>query len=72
MSSLLGREEGGVLLYRRDGTTAGADPLFVLDSTFALPLPNYSTPSLVDIDGDGDLDLFSGGLGGGLIFFEGR
>jgi hypothetical protein len=35
-------------------------------------LPNYSTPILVDIDGDGDLDFFSGGLSGGLIFFENR
>ncbi len=69
---LLGREEGGVLLYRREGSAADADPLFVLDSTFTLPLPRYSTPSVVDIDADGDLDVFSGGLGGGLIFFEGR
>ena len=69
---LLGREEGGVLLYRREGSAANGEPLFVLDSTFTLPLPRYSTPSLVDIDGDGDLDVFSGGLGGGLIFLEGR
>ena len=69
---LLGREQGGVLLYRREGSAADADPVFVRDSTFTLPLPNYSTPSLVDIDGDGDLDAFSGGLGGGLIFLEGR
>ena len=69
---LLGREEGGVLLYRREGSAANGEPIFVLDSTFTLPLPRYSTPSLVDIDGDGDLDVFSGGLGGGLIFLEGR
>ena len=69
---LLGREEGGVLLYLRVGSTADGEPVFVLDSTFTLPLPRYSTPSLVDIDGDGDLDVFSGGLGGGLIFLEGR
>jgi hypothetical protein len=69
---LLGREEGGVLLYRREGSATDADPVFVLDPTFTLPLPTYSTPSLVDIDGDGDLDVFSGGLGGGLIFLEGR
>ena len=69
---LLGREEGGVLLYWREGSAADADPLFVPDSTFTLPLPGYSTPSVVDIDGDGDLDVFSGGLGGGLIFLEGH
>jgi uncharacterized protein (DUF2141 family) len=69
---ILGREEGGVLLYRREGSAADVDPLFVVDSTFRLPLPNYSTPSLVDIDGDGDLDVFSGGRGGGLILLEGR
>ena len=69
---LIGREEGGVLLYRREGSAADTDPLFVPDSTFTLPLPRYSTPSFVDIDADGDLDVFSGGLGGGLIFFEGR
>ena len=69
---IIGREEGGVLLYRREGSVADVDPLFVVDSTFTLPLPNYSTPSLVDIDGDGDLDVFSGGRGGGLILLEGR
>ena len=67
---LLGREAGGVLLYLREG--GGADPVFVQDSTFTLPLPNYSTPSVVDIDADGDLDVFSGGLAGGLVLMENR
>ncbi len=67
---LLGRESGGVLLYLREGGTG--EPVFVQDSTFTLSLPNYSTPSIVDIDGDGDLDVFSGGLAGGVIFLENR
>ena len=67
---LLGRESGGVLLYLREGGTG--EPVFVQDSTFTLSLPNYSTPSIVDIDGDGDLDVFSGGLSGGVIFLENR
>ena len=67
---LLGREQGGVLLYRRNGS--GTDPTFVHDPNFTLRLPNYATPTLVDIDADGDLDVFSGGLSGGLVFFENR
>ena len=67
---LIGREQGGVLLYRRTGS--GTDPTFVQDPNFTLPLPNYATPTLVDIDADGDLDVFSGGLSGGLVFFENR
>ncbi len=67
---LLGREAGGLLLYLREG--GATDPEFVQDSTFTLPLPNYSTPSVVDIDADGDLDVFSGALGGGLVLMENR
>ena len=67
---LLGREAGGVLLYLREGGTG--EPVFVEDPTFTLPLPNYATPSVLDIDGDGDLDVFSGGISGGMTFLENR
>ena len=67
---LLGREARGVLLFRNQGSVT--DPVFVQDSTYTIPLLNYSTPSLVDIDADGDLDVFSGGLSGGVVFLENR
>jgi hypothetical protein len=66
---LLGREEGGIVLFRNTGTRS--EPAFTADTTFTLPLPALSTPVFADIDGDGDLDVLSGALGGGLVYFEG-
>ncbi len=67
---VVGREVGGTLLFRNEGSRQEAS--FVVDSSFVVPLPPFSTPKFVDIDGDGDLDLFSGGVAGGVVFFEKR
>lgn len=36
----------------------------------AFSVTDFSNPTLVDIDGDGDLDAFAGDLGGNLSFFR--
>jgi len=66
---LLGSESGEVTLFRNHGTPAAPD--FRLDPSFQLPLHPSSNPVLVDLDGDGVLELLSGGLSGGLQYYEG-
>lgn len=65
---ILGRESGGALLFMNEGTAEV--PMFVESGVLPAPLPILATPYFVDIDADGDLDVFSGGLGGGLLFFQ--
>jgi hypothetical protein len=64
-----GREEGGLVVYRNAGTRTA--PRFVPYDGPALPLPSASVPRFVDIDGDGLMDLFSGSVGGGVVFYRG-
>lgn len=35
-------------------------------------VPALATPAFVDLDGDGDADFVTGGLSGGLLYYERR
>ncbi len=65
---VVGREEAGVVAFRNVGTRT--EPRFE-SVELEVPVPPLATPVFADIDRDGRLDLFSGGLGGGLVFFRG-
>ncbi len=65
---ILGREADGVALYMNEGSAEV--PVFVESGTLPAPFPILAVPAFIDIDTDGDLDVFSGGLGGGLLFLR--
>ena len=69
---LVGEIGGNVIFFRNIGTSS--IPLFAAPQTnpFGLQRVNSgsSAPTFDDVDGDGDLDAFSGDLDGNAIFFE--
>ena len=65
---IVGREDAGAEVFMNQGSPR--EPDFVPAGLLNAPLPHFSTPVLIDLDGDGDDDLVSGGMGGGLVFFR--
>jgi hypothetical protein len=70
LDMLVGTWTQDVLYFRNDGTASA--PRFVADSTRNIhpPKVSSSTPTLADIDGDGDLDLFVGEANGEINYFR--
>jgi hypothetical protein len=67
---LVGSELDGIRLFRNRGTRSSAR--FEADSMSLPELPALSTPAAGDFDGDGDLDLLAGNVGGGVVYLEAR
>ncbi|HEX7320747.1 MAG TPA: VCBS repeat-containing protein, partial [bacterium] len=65
----VGCAEGTVYFYRNTGTPASPNMVYVT-SNYTSDVGNTSAPSFVDIDNDGDLDLFIGEYIGNVNWYR--
>ncbi len=78
LDCFVGRADGRFLYYMNNGGIPNTFAPFTSPLDVGTPNPkdisssntDYSVPTFVDIDGDGDLDAFSGRSTGALVFYK--
>ena len=69
----IGNAAGNTLFFRNTATPASSTPAYAPAVTNPFGITDVgraASPTLTDIDGDGDLDLFIGNRGGNTVFFR--
>jgi len=66
----VGESGGKIHFYRNEGTAENPDFVLEEDSFTDVKVGHRSAPTLYDIDGDADLDLFIGSKTEGLLFYR--
>jgi hypothetical protein len=65
----VGQDEGKIIFFRNDGSIHLPSWTKITEDYLFMDVGAYSNPALVDIDGDGDKDIFMGEEDGNIDFY---
>ena len=65
----IGNSSGKIYCYRNDGDASNPIWTFVTDNYNSIDVGSYAKPAFIDIDNDGDYDLFIGNFSGQIYYY---